>query len=42
MISDEKRRSEWAGFKEEWVKRERESIKKRCNDLYDTDDTEVT
>ena len=41
MISDEKRRPEWAEIKEEWVERERESIKKRCNGLYSTDSTEV-
>ena len=41
IIFDEKRRPEWAEIKEEWVKRERESIKKRYNDLYDTDSTEV-
>ena len=40
-VSDEKRRPEWAEFKKRWVKREEESMKKRCNDLYDTDGTEV-
>ena len=42
MISDEKKRPEWAEFKEEWIERERESVKKRCNSLYDIDGTEVT
>ena len=28
-VFNEKRRPEWAEFKEEWVRRERESIKKR-------------
>ena len=41
VVSDEKRRPEWAGFKEEWVERERGSIKKRCNSLCNTDGTEV-
>ena len=41
-VLNEKRRSEWTEFKEEWIKRERGSIKKRCNSLYDTDNTEVT
>ena len=41
IIFSEKRRPKWAEFKEEWVKRERESIKKRCNSLCDTDNTEV-
>ena len=42
IILSEKRRPEWTEFKEEWVRRERESIEKRYNNLYDTDDTEVT
>ena len=40
-VFSEKRRPKWAEFKREWVKRERESIKKRYNSLCDTDNTEV-
>ena len=40
-VSDEKRRPKWVEFKEEWIERERESIKKRYNDLCNTDSTEV-
>ena len=42
IILNEKRRPKWIEFKEEWMRRERESIKKRYNDLCNTDDTEVT
>ena len=41
VILNEKRKPEWAEFKEGWIKRERERVKKRCNDLYNTDSTEV-
>ena len=41
MIFSKKKRSEWAEIKEEWIKREKESMKKRYNSLYDTDSTEV-
>ena len=40
-VLSEKRKPEWAEIKEEWMRRKRESIKKRYNDLCDTDSTEV-
>ena len=41
IILSEKKRPEWAEIKEGWVKEEKESIKKRYNNLYDIDGTKV-